>query len=308
MNNNYLIEYTDTYSLNKKIESIKKNITTSFEETCYDLEDNPLEDAIEDLDTYGLLSNKKLIIIKNIDLLKQDDKDTNHLLKYLDNPNDSNILILLSNKLDNRKKLTKTLISKTNHEKINSNKKEIIRNILGNYKITDQIIDTIIEYSSNNIDAIYNECEKLSNYKGNDKNITQEDLTKILYRHQTDESQILFDLIKDIAVKDKKNALKKHQELKSLQIEDMSIIALLESQLRIMLQTSILKNKHYKKQEIATKLNVHPYRIEKTLELLYNISQKEIIKILKDLSDLDYNIKSGNINMSNCMEMFIIKL
>lgn len=308
MKNNFLIEYSDSFSLNKKIDEITKDIKNDAVCTTYDLEDQELQLVMEDLDTYSFLSNKKIIVVKHIELLQSEDNSTKRLLKYLDNSLEDNILILVSNKLDSRKKITKDLKNKTTYLKLEDNPSSIIKNLFNDYKLEDGVINLILEYTNSNIDAISSECEKLINYKYNEKIITREDAKSILYQHQVDENQILFDLIKFIAIKDKKNSLKNYKRLKDLQVDDMAMIALLESQLRLMYQVSLLSDKGCFKQDIAKKLDIHPYRIQKTLELLYSTNIDEVEKLLKLLAEVDYKVKSGAIGANGCIEMLIISI
>ena len=110
--NSYLIESEDTLSLNNEISKIiKDNDFTNAVINTYDIEETLLENALEDLDTYNFLSEKKVIIIKNIESIKEDlfEKDIEHLFKYIDNPNQDNLLIITSKKLDSRLKFSKKL-------------------------------------------------------------------------------------------------------------------------------------------------------------------------------------------------------
>ena len=63
----YLLESLDSLSLKQERESIiHKHQFEDAEISHYDLEETTLEKALEDLDTYGLFSTKKVIIIENI--------------------------------------------------------------------------------------------------------------------------------------------------------------------------------------------------------------------------------------------------
>ena len=65
--NNFLIETEDTLLIQKKEEElIKKNKFQDAEISSFDIEETPLENALEALDTYGFLSNQKVIIIKKL--------------------------------------------------------------------------------------------------------------------------------------------------------------------------------------------------------------------------------------------------
>ena len=63
-----------------------------------------------------------------------------------------------------------------------------------------------------------------------------------------------------------------------------------------------------RKNEIAEVLGAHPYRIEKTLELLSFVSKKDIDKLILMLADIDYNFKSGKDLSNNPLEMFLINI
>ena len=90
--NNYLIVYDDIYLLNSKIDEITSKDFKNITKSIYDLDEKDLDDALLDLDTYSFLSDKKIVIIKNIENLN-DDKKTTHLINYLNSPNNDNLLI-----------------------------------------------------------------------------------------------------------------------------------------------------------------------------------------------------------------------
>ena len=183
--NNYLIEYNDIYLLNNEIDSLIEKGFKDATKSIYDLDEESLEAALNDLDTYSFLTDKKIIIIKNINKL-EDNKQTTHLLKYLENPNNDNLLILTTNKLNMTKKINKELKKKTNYLKLEVNLEKEIKNILKGYKIDSKSINKLIDYSNNNIDIIKSECDKIINYKENDKTITEEDIELLVVKHLGD--------------------------------------------------------------------------------------------------------------------------
>ena len=298
MKNNYLLVYDNYYLFQEKLKDIISS--TKFENasiTNYDLEEEDLYNSLLDLDTYSFLTEQKVIIIKNINLL-EDNQDTKHLLKYLDNPNNDNLLILTTTKFNATKKINKELKKKTNYKEI--------KNILQGYEVEAGVITKLIEYSNNNIDIIKSECDKLKQYKFDTKKITKEDVETIVIKHIGESTQIVFDLIKDIAIKDKKRAIIKYEKLKKYNVDDIALIGLLESQLRLMIQIIMFSEKNYSNKDIATTLNIHPYRIEKTKELLRYSNKKDVCNMIKNLSNIDYKIKSGQIDNKDAIFMYII--
>ena len=306
MKNNYLLVYDNYYLFQEKLKDIISS--TKFENasiTNYDLEEEDLYNALLDLDTYSFLTEQKVIIIKNINLL-EDNQDTKHLLKYLDNPNNDNLLILTTTKFNATKKINKELKKKTNYIKLETDLNKEIKNILQGYEVEAGVITKLIEYSNNNIDIIKSECDKLKQYKFDTKKITKEDVETIVIKHIGESTQIVFDLIKDIAIKDKKRAIIKYEKLKKYNVDDIALIGLLESQLRLMFQIIMFSEKNYSNKDIATTLNIHPYRIEKTKELLRYSNKKDVCNMIKNLSNIDYKIKSGQIDNKDAIFMYII--
>ena len=306
MKNNYLLVYDNYYLFQEKLKDIISS--TKFENasiTNYDLEEEDLYNALLDLDTYSFLTEQKVIIIKNINLL-EDNQDTKHLLKYLDNPNNDNLLILTTTKYNATKKINKELKKKTNYIKLETDLNKEIKNILQGYEVEAGVITKLIEYSNNNIDIIKSECDKLKQYKFDTKKITKEDVETIVIKHIGESTQIVFDLIKDIAIKDKKRAIIKYEKLKKYNVDDIALIGLLESQLRLMIQIIMFSEKNYSNKDIAATLNIHPYRIEKTKELLRYSNKKDVCNMIKNLSNIDYKIKSGQIDNKDAIFMYII--
>ena len=304
--NNYLIVYDDIYLLNSKIDEITSKDFKDITKSIYDLDEKDLDDALLDLDTYSFLSDKKIVIIKNIENLN-DDKKTTHLINYLNSPNNDNLLILTTTKFNGTKKINKTLKEKTNFIKLESDPITVIKNLLKDYKLEPGVINKISIYSNNNLDIIKTECDKLINYK-EDKNITVDDVEKLVVKHLGDSSNIIFDLVKYISSSDKKRALEQYKLLQEYNIDDIGLIGLIESQLRLLEQVSIYKKEGLYKDEIASKLNIHPYRIQKTMELLSSTNITSINNLIKNLSEIDYKVKAGLIDSKDCILMYIINI
>lgn len=310
--NSYLIESVDSLSLQKTRENlIKENNFTEATISFYDLDEVLLQDALEDLDTYSFLSDKKVIIIENIESIKYDDfkKDFDHLLKYIDNPNSDNLLIIEAHKLNNVLKITKELKNKCKYISIEIDSKKYIKDSLNGYKIDTNTINLLDEYCLGDITKIDGECAKLKNYKIDDKIITREDIEELVVRKLGDEKELTFAFSRSLAEKDIKSALLKYHELLSYDIEPLSIIGLLASQIRIIYQVKILEKRHLSDKEIADMLEEKSdYRIKKTRELTRLYSEEELLRLMQRLSDMDYKIKTTDIDGKSLLEFFIINI
>ena len=306
----YLIESSDFLSFQKEKEKIiKENDFTDVLISSYDLEEVELANALEDLDTYGLLSTKKVIVLLNIENLKYDEnkKDLDHLIKYIENPNSDNLLIIYS-KGNNTLKTIKELKKVCKIIESNISIKDYIKNAFKDYKIDFKAINMLEEYCLDDFTKVVSECEKLKNFKFNDKVITCEDIDVLVNKKLGDSRDLTFAFSRSLAEKNKKDTLEKYKELLEYNIEPLSIIGLLASQIRIIYQVKLLEEKGMKDKDITEVLGEKEFRIKKTRELTRLYSRDELLKLMQELSDMDYRLKTEDIDGNNLIELFILNI
>lgn len=310
--NNYLLESLDSLSLQKEREKIiHSEGFDSATISLYDMEESILDNALEDLDTYSFLSEKKVIIIHKIEVLKQDDNKSqiDHLLKYLDNPNPNNLLIIDANKLNNTYKLTKELKKKCKYQLVEYDDKSFIKNELSGYSIDSKTINLLCDYCLGDFSKITNECAKLREYKYDEKKITIKDVEDLVERKLGDSRDLTFAFTKSLAEKNKKDALIKFRELLDYNLEPISLIGLLASQIRIIYQVKIFSKEHYSDKEIQDMLEEKTtYRIKKTRELIHFYTEKELLQLMQQLHDMDFKLKTSDVDGIHLIEMFILNL
>ena len=310
--NSYLLESEDSLSLQTERDNIIHE--NHFEDAVintYDMEEVPLENALEDLDTYGFLSDKKVIVIENIEVLKYDDfkKDFDHLFLYIKNPNPDNLLILESNKLNNTLKVTKELKKICKYIEISIDLKSYMKNAFKGYKIDTNTMNLLEEYCLGDYSKIANECLKLKNYKMDDKIITKEDIIELVPKKLGDSKDLTFAFSRSLGLRDREDALKKYLELLSYDLEPISIIGLLASQVRIIYQVKLLEKDRLSDKDIATTLGEKSdYRIRKTRELTKYYTEEELLKLMQELADMDYKMKTEDVDGNHLIEMFILNI
>lgn len=307
--NNYLIEGSDYISVNNKIsEIIKKNGFSDASISKYDLSEGLLDDALEDLNTYGLFSDKKIVIINNFDKMDPLLNNIEELLKYVENSSSLNLLFVVSDKYDDRKKIIKDLKKKMEFIKISTDPVEFTKSCLEGYKIENGVINLLVNNTLGDVTRLYNECNKLKTYKINDKYISKDDVEELSFKKLGDSTEITFQFSRALAEKDKKSALILYQELLNYKIEPLSIIGLLASQFRVMYQVKSLEEKNMRNDEIASSLKEKPYRITKTRELTRYYSKKEILDLMIKLEDIDLKIKTTSVDANTLVQLFILNI
>ena len=311
MNNNYLLESTDFLSIQNEIADIIKK--ESFQDSAisiYDLEETLLENALEDLDTYSFLTEKKVIIIKNIESIDQEEyaKDIKHLFQYLDNPNPDNLLIITSKKLNNVLKITKELKKKCEFIQVSMNPDTFIKKELKDYKLEPGVQKILLEYCKEDITKLKNECLKLKTYKFEEKEILKKDVEEMCIEKLGDGTELTFAFSRLLAEKNKKDALLKYKELLKYNIEPYSIVGLLASQIRILYQVKSLEDQGMRNTEIANVLNKKPFYIQKTSELTRFYTKKELLELMMKLENIDIQIKTTDLDPNSLIELFILNI
>lgn len=303
----YLLYGTKDYLIKNEIQNISKpfdelNISKLDFAAC------GLNTFLDECQTISMFSDKKLVIAENATMFTSGGtKDIDALEQYLNSPNPSTTVVfaVYAEKLDERKKIVK-LVKKIAKVMEFNNEKDIrkyIKNELGNYQISEENINLLIDRVGENELLIQNEINKLKLYKS-DNIITNEDIIKITHKNINID---IFKLIDCIINKKNDEAMEIYSEMINQNEEPIKIIVMLANQFRIMYQVKELVKIGYSEKEIATKLKLHPYRVKLANQNSRKFKSDTLIKYLKKLSDIDYNIKSGKIDKYLVLELFILK-
>lgn len=262
----------------------------------YDLEDVSMDRVIEDLNTTSLFGDK---FIKVTGFEKMEDASS--LIKYLDHES-SNILILVSFKeLDSRKKITKILKEKTKYKELfNYDLSSFVKERLDDYKMNAMAINVLINNCGTNIKRVENELEKLKLYKFKEKEITALDVEKLVKKGF---DATIFNLIDVINARDKSKIFKIYHELLEEGETEEKILYTIANHYRLLFQVKV-NSLIMSDSELIKEYKLHPFRLTKLKQQGSFVSKKEILEILKGLSDIDIAIKSGKKDISTSMVMF----
>ncbi len=311
----YLFYGTEPFFIKKEIEKIiKKYNFDAIQCSEYDLENDFLENVIEDAETISLFDSRKLIVASNANFLtgttvkKGIEQNMVVLENYLDHPNPDSILIFLveKEKLDDRKKIVKKLKQIATVKEFNqvANIEETIQTFFSPYIIKRNDLKLLIDRVGNNLMILHQEVEKIKIYKGDSLEITEQDILELTTKNiDTD----LFHFIENIVDHKLEQALESYHEMIHLGEEPIKIIILLANQFRLIYQAKQLYRQGYSEKDIASELEIHPYRIKLALQKGKTFTDDILLDYLNKLADLDYSIKSGKIDKEIGLELFLIE-
>lgn len=295
MNNLFLIISNDKITLDSKLQEIlKKN--KDAEVVHYDLLEVPIERLVEDLDTYNFLAGKKIVVGHNASFLSSEktkgtiQHNLEKLEKYIENPNLENILILVCDSLDKRKKISSVLTKKATIIETLTDIHTLLKQKLEDYQMSDRTEKKLLEFCRDDYERVFHELDKLKLYKLEDKVIMEEDIDAIVMRSMDDN---IFHLVDSILTGNKKYAFTLYHDFLLHGEQIVNIIRILSNKIRLIYQVKVLLQSGNSDQTISRLLKVHEYPIKLAREASYRYSETVLLEKLEKLADLDLEIKSG---------------
>ena len=308
MHNNYLIISSDKVVIDLKVKEIIKKIKEKdIDVIKFDLTINTMDEVLEELNTYNFLSNIKVVILYNALFIEGDasfDKELKSINKYLDEEND-NTFIMVASKQSTKKSIA-DLVSKLNviEETISSDL--LIKNNLEGFNMDSRTVSYLTEICHSNNEKIMTELTKLKLYKYDDPNklITKEDIDNIVYKEYDDN---VFDLVNAITSRNKSKAIELYERLSEKE-DSTLIVASIASKIRMLYSIKVLRDKKKKPIEIADILGVKPAAVNISLEQCDNFSNKKLLSLLYELSQIDYVSKTTSKDLDLQFKLFLMSI
>lgn len=294
----YLIIGNKSIQDKEKQNLYKKLNINSNDVIKYDLLDAPISRIIEELDTFSLFEDKKIVLCNNFSKL-----DNNEIfLKYLENESDNILILTDEKKLEGNSKIVKAINQKLNIiDNSDMNLLSLIKEEFKDYEIYNMTAIMLQDYCNNDYGRVINEIEKLKMFKLDDKKITNEDV-KLLVKKSFDST--IFDLINAINKKNKTKIFEIYNELINNNEDETKIIATLANHYRLVYKIKILTEDNLD-EDIIKELKLHPYRFKLLKEQSYSYSKTDLLTIIKNMSVVDINVKSGVLDKKIAMELFL---
>lgn len=287
-----------------------------FNLSVHDMTEVPVTKGLEDANTISFMPDeKKVVVLKDCYFLTAEkgnsdiDHDVDALENYIDNPNPDTVLLLIVpyEKLDGRRKITKTLKKKCQVFEMGISDKELPRwlqdqVIQRGYKIDTKASQKLISLVGNNLSTMTHELNKLCLYKAEKKIITEEDV-HLLVTKSTEEN--IFDMIEKVSRRQIGAALQMLKDLYIQKEDPIKIVALLGNQFRNIFHCQNMKARGYSSSDIASKLKMHPFVVKKALDQAGLFTNEELKKILSKISELDKQMKSTSTDKKLLLDLFL---
>ena len=296
---NIFLIVTNSFNLfNEELNKISNDINNI---VYYNYDETTPDEIIEECNYTSLLDEDKLVIVKHF----KTDALSKELVKYIENANPRTKLVLNALEIDKRSSVYKAIKEKGKVIELNDLKPSELSTKINNYcknkniTIDYNAVNTLIIYSLNNYDLCLNEIDKLSVITNK---ITEDTINEYTPKLIGDENFELCDAITNKNILKISKLLKDFKDTKS---EVIPFVALLAGQYRLIYITKTINKSP---ETLSKTLNVHPYRLKLAKEKTFKYTLEEIKQIIIDICELDYKLKTSNIDPYILLENFIMNL
>lgn len=319
----YLLLGNESYLINETkqllIDHALSEDELDFNFAQFDLEETPIETALEDAETMPFIGERRLVFLMNPFFLTAEknkskvEHNVKKLEQYLADPAPFSIIVLVApyEKLDERKKITKELkrnaalfeAKKLSEHDLKTWTRE--RAAVAQVEMDDSAIEMLLELAGTNLMMLANEMDKMILYVEEERTIDVETVEKLVAKSL---EQNVFTLVDHLLQRNIEPALTIYHELLRQNEEPIKILGVIASQVRLMYQVKGLSKQGYSQQKIASALKIHPYRVKLAFQKNGKFDERELLAIINDLAEADYKMKTGQIEKAIALELLLMKM
>ena len=327
----YLFYGEETYLLETRVKKIRKEYQQLILGINFiQIDDTNAEELIADLETPAFGFDKKLIIAKNTGLFKKEKKTTKSdskkkkvddtklplnekIAKYIQENSeelkDTVDLVFVEQEVD--KNALYQVIEKVGEVKEFALLKlpDLIANIKKiavAYKVNidDATAKYLVECCGTSMQDLINELRKLIEYKGENSNITKQDIDLLCTKQI---QAVIFDLTDNLGKKETSKALDVYNGLISNKEPIQKILITLYNHFK---KLYIIKIAEKYNEDVATAMNLKPnqlFLVSKYKTQARYFETQELREVLEALIDLDANYKIGLISLEIGLEAILCR-
>lgn len=312
--NLYFFYGSEKYLVKYYINNIKDNTVTALPELnllTLDGEKSTVDAIVEFCDSPPMMSQKKLLIVKNYPGFKKksDEGKKDSLVDYLSDIPKYVYIIFTEEEVNKRSKLYECIEKNGLIAEFEYQTKEMLvkwaAKIFIEYgkSISKEAAGYLIENLDSDMQSILNECMKLVDYAGEKKIVTIEDIDKICTKSLNSK---VFEMMDSIGQKNLQDAFLKLNDMISLKEPVVKILVLLARHVRILLQVKMAQEEGLTPNIISQKLGVG--FINKYLNQSRNFTVEKLKIALSGCAETDLEIKTKGVNDRILLEKLIVQI
>ena len=273
----------------------------------YEGKDINVGEIIDLAETMPFFADRRVIILENSGLCKS---GGDALAEYLKQPAESVVIILVETQTDKRSRLFKVIKEQGRACEFVAQNEQTLKRWIASLakqdgkKISETAAEYFLEKTGTDMANIRTEWEKLVCFAMDKEIIEPQDIDAVCTQRV---SNRIFDMVAAIAEKRQKEALDMYHDLLTLKEPPMGILALIARQFNLMLQVKELQQKGMGSRQIADKVGLAPFIVQKYERQASRFKMRELKEALKACVEAEEAVNSGRLNDVLSIELLILE-
>ncbi len=304
----YLLYGPERYLRNQYRDKLKAGIQAGdMNTTSYCGKGINVNELIDIAETMPFLADKRLIVIEDADLYKE---DAEKLAAYIPQIPESTIIVYSSEKIDKRSGIYKAASAKGYAVEFTSpDESSLTTWVLTKMKqegkqITQGAVDLLFDRCGTDMVRLSSELDKLFGYTYGRDSVTATDVEAVCVK-QT-ESKI-FDMTDAVAFHNQKKALDIYYEMLTNREPSMRILNLLTRQFNQLMQVKELSTTGSSNRQISEKLHLSDFAVKKLLRQVKGFAMSTLREAVEECVESEYAVKTGKLDETLSVELILMK-
>lgn len=308
----YFVYGSEVYLRDQAIRLITDTALTGtllreFNDSSFNLLTNDVRDAIAVAEQLPMMSGRRVIRLRNFAKLREADEE--FVLKYLERPVETSVVIFIGDDVDKRKKFGKKLLAGAAFEFQPLKPNELPSWIKSHLKTLNAEIDpqalNRLTDMANDLLTLTNELNKLATAALPSSRITVDLVDRLVKRSR---EHMNWDLTDSIVSRDRRTALKVLREFLDDGAEPVLLTGVIAGTFRRMAMAKELLARGASPNEIFSEVRVPSFKQRAYLSMLSRIDSKTMAGMIQRIAETDLAIKTSKATPRMQMEMLVCEL
>ncbi|HEY0762722.1 MAG TPA: DNA polymerase III subunit delta [Pyrinomonadaceae bacterium] len=289
--------------------ALSRTLLREFNESAFSLVSDPVQSAIAAAEQLPMMSDTRVVRIRDFAKLREADEDS--LIRYLNNPAPSTVMIFIADELDKRKKSSKVLLDTCTVVEFpplkDAEAKAWVKTRLKELKVTadDQVLSEFIRLVGTDVQTLFNELEKLASAAASSGSRITLDLVDELIGRSRELSN--FELADHLMAGNRKKALETLHRLLEDGAEPVMLVGLIAGNYhRLALGKHLLTRGG--REEVFRNINLPPFKRDSYISTLQRSTATKIARGIQLTAAADLAIKTSQATPRLQLELLVCEL
>jgi DNA polymerase-3 subunit delta len=288
--------------------ALSRTLLREFNESSFSLLSDAVQSAIAAAEQLPMMSDTRVVRIRDFARLREADEEI--LIRYLNNPSPSTVMIFTVDELDKRKKSSKVLLDTCTVVEFaplkDAEAKAWVKSRLKELKVTadDQVLSEIISLVGTDVQTLYNEIEKLASAAATSGRITPDLVDELIGRSRGLSN---FELGDHLLAGNRKRALETLHRLLEDGAEPVMLVGLIAGNYhRLALGKHLLSRGG--RDEVFRNISLPPFKRDSYISTLQRSTAAKIARGIQLTAATDLAIKTSQATPRLQLEMLVCEL